>query len=78
MSVEIISKVICDSCGHQLVSSCDITTYAKSWHDVKRLARKERWLFQYRYGKTKHLCAACADGKPVPVLERYERKLESK
>ena len=67
MSVEIRAAIICDSCGERIDGPLQTRTSqcgCESYNGAKRKARKQHWMFNQRYGKTKHLCQLCADSVP--------------
>ena len=75
MSVETTSIIVCDACGARVVGRVSNRTSdgMRSYSDAKRQARAAGWLEQLRYGRSVHLCAACADKPPVKVVR--ERSL---
>jgi hypothetical protein len=68
MSIEIVAKIICDTCGASITGEIERSaTFAKNayWNALAK-AQKSHWLMLPRYGKHKHLCQSCADGVPKP------------
>lgn len=71
MSVEIRVRLVCDNCGAAIDGKVGYKTtwWFESYVDAQKQANEARWMTLPRYGKTRHLCGSCADGKPVASME---------
>lgn len=70
MSVEIRAKIICNQCGAEIHGWLQTSTSQgqESYWSACREAKRRHWMFLHRYGKTKHLCDKCSDGKPSKMV----------
>ena len=65
MSIEIRATIACDECGARIIGPAQLAiTHGLDSCDVaKKEALKRHWMILQRYGKPRHLCGPCADGK---------------
>lgn len=67
MSVEILVRLVCDNCQSVIDGKVgrSTTRWWESYSDAQKEANRDHWLTLPRYGRTRHLCGNCADGKPA-------------
>ena len=61
MSLQIIARLHCDSCGAMLELCPDKFTDMRIYSEVKRLGERLGWAIMFRRGKPKHLCDKCVE-----------------